>query len=1338
MATGFSGAGAAAAGMSRKKSLSRPDRERMDPNHRLYNYRQHAAIMEDAGVGRSAATATGAAPNTLGLRRGKSVLGREEGRVEESGLSLFRGATLRKKGPGAVPAGGKRRVREERKPISPWMWYVNAATFCFPTFFLKSMGLKTKERRSAWREKTALLFIILLLMAGVGFITFGFTQTVCGKPPPRFRTGSVDSGSMIYHGYDYDFNQFKHPAAPGIDEGVNPVYSDFNAGGMDGSFLFQKVNQHCRGIITPAVNTGIPHDGENMAWYFPCNLFPQYGTRTFDKTGYTEGTLCHTQNDARQQFAALKSSGPVYYTWSDVKNKTRNLGVYEQNVLDFDLLNWLDVSQVTVPPIFGWLAARNESYQRKDVTMPFVRDEMKNIANCLSDVIRVGFIDSKTIGCVAADVVLYLGLVFIIGVVAIKFGMAVLFGWFLSWKLGAFEKESYEERRKRAAAVEDWTDDIYRPAPARYRPNAKDKKKTFLPERSRFTPAKSDGANGMHSVNARKSVYSIMGDTNTKSVYSDLDLKPPVLGGGMRNSPPSSPGSALGANGGSASSVALSKGDSRRSSLSLEQSGIMGSCPFPLYNVVPQPPKDYQPFNFPLAHTICLVTAYSESVEGLRTTLDSLATTDFPNSHKLILVICDGMVKGSGNKMTTPEIVLTMMKEFVVPKDEVEAHSYVAIADGHKKHNMAKVYAGFYDYDNGTVERNKQQRVPIVLVAKCGNPLEAHEAKPGNRGKRDSQVLLMTFLQRVMFDERMTRFEYEFFNSIWRCTGVSPDHYQLILMVDADTKVFPDSLTRMVACMVKDVEIMGLCGETKIANKTETWVTMIQVFEYYISHHQTKAFESMFGGVTCLPGCFSMFRIKAPKGGEGYWVPILANPDIVEHYSENVVDTLHKKNLLLLGEDRYLTTLMLKTFPKRKMMFCPQAVCKTIVPDTFRVLLSQRRRWINSTIHNLFELVLVRDLCGTFCFSMQFVVGMELAGTLVLPAAISFTIYLLVITAIPGTTKPIIPLILLGIILGLPGLLIVVTSRKIAYVGWMVIYLLSLPVWNFILPAYAYFRMDDFSWGQTRAVEGEKKKGGSHGDKEGEFDSSNIVMKRWAEFERDRRYRTGTVSRVDSTYDVLHTSGTPRSQRYSVASETSTNDVFFRTGSAGSALPQGPPSSQSFHQVESLENLPLRRRQDTVPVLELPAPLAAGMPGNKETHRASRSYTYDSGTPSRDTMSETHSNISSGHQRRHHSYYESEDGTESQRILRPSAVQRDSSDEVPSMSSHGNHAESSRHSNAAKYQGVSLRDDGPVSGNEGMRVVERPKKRQSSVGAPSSRRQSRAFTESPLPPPPKR
>ncbi len=80
-------------------------------------------------------------------------------------------------------------------------------------------------------------------------------------------------------------------------------------------------------------------------------------------------------------------------------------------------------------------------------------------------------------------------------------------------------------------------------------------------------------------------------------------------------------------------------------------------------------------------------------------------------------------------------------------------------------------------------------------------------------------------------------------------------------------------------------------GETQIANKWASWVSMIQVYEYFVSHHVAKTFESLFGGVTCLPGCFSMYRIKAPKGQPGNWVPILANPDIIEAYSENVVDS---------------------------------------------------------------------------------------------------------------------------------------------------------------------------------------------------------------------------------------------------------------------------------------------------------------------------------------------------------------------------------------------------------------------------------------------------------------
>jgi chitin synthase len=208
------------------------------------------------------------------------------------------------------------------------------------------------------------------------------------------------------------------------------------------------------------------------------------------------------------------------------------------------------------------------------------------------------------------------------------------------------------------------------------------------------------------------------------------------------------------------------------------------------------------------------------------------------------------------------------------------------------------------------------------------------------------------------------------------------------------------------------------------------------------------------------------------------------------------------------------------------MMFLPQAKCRTVVPDTFKVLLSQRRRWINSTIHNLMELVLVRNLCGTFCFSMQFVVFMDLVGTVVLPIAIMLTYTLIVgmIMQPPTTFEEAIPLMLLVSVLGLPAVLILITTRKVVYVFWMIVYLLALPVWNFILPVYAFWHFDDFSWGETRKVEGEAK-GEGHGAGSGTFNGSSVPLRRWEDWERSRLRKLKREERRRRDFDRMHPAG---------------------------------------------------------------------------------------------------------------------------------------------------------------------------------------------------------------------
>ncbi|TKA82856.1 Chitin synthase 4 [Friedmanniomyces simplex] len=1111
----------------RKKSLVRPERRANGPEAPDFYYRQHAQHMNVMP------SATGRDPqleaDMATLSSGSTAV-KQEDSPPQAEKTRPRGNTANtrsgsKRQPKKLSRKGTREDREEaakekRRQRSqevsagtPSLWgtYCHLITFWCPNTVLGWCGMKQREQQRAWREKMGLISIILLIMLFVGFLTFGFTQVVCpAGGPTRLRVNKVGDGYMIFHGEAYDLTESHHPLARGIAAGGNVLFDmDQPHGGQDGSFLFQSVNGACKGLITAVEGSGVPTDNDgNLAWYFPCVTINQDGSsKPNDTQPYYFGYGCHTSKNARENFYDLRSSGEVFFTWDDIKNTSRNLMVYSGDVLDLDLLELFNSSQVAYPQQFDDIRT-NPAVRGVDVTLAFAKGNNKQVAQCFQEIIKVGSIDTMTVGCIASKVVLYVSLIFILGIVVVKFAFALLFQWFLCRRFEATKTSMTSDKKKRQRQIEDWTDDIYRPPPKMTdmpsNAGGSDrgyKRSSFMPTTSRFT-----SPYAIESGKSRPPPTTMASQQSTARLLGPGSTSSPMYAGQMNRSEMTLPGySDSQPRGQSVSEGRGSMLDSqglgssqRYSSMMQPETDMSGPQGFIHEAVVPQPPMEWQPFGYPLAHAICLVTAYSEGPEGIRTTLDSIAMTDYPNSHKLILVICDGLIKGKGESMSTPEACLSMMRDHAVHPADVQPFSYVAVASGSKRHNMAKIYSGFYDYGRDSIiPVEKQQRVPM----------------PGNRGKRDSQIILMSFLQKVMFDERMTELEYEMFNGIWKITGISPDFYEIVLMVDADTKVFPDSLTHMISAMVKDPEIMGLCGETKIANKTASWVSMIQVFEYFISHHQSKSFESVFGGVTCLPGCFCMYRIKTPKGGQNYWVPILANPDIVEHYSENVVDTLHKKNLLLLGEDRYLSTLMLKTFPKRKQVFVPQAVCKTTVPDSFKVLLSQRRRWINSTVHNLMELVLVRDLCGTFCFSMQFVVFIELVGTLVLPAAIAFTVYLIIkaiYAAVTHTVIPTIPLVLLALILGLPGVLIVVTAHRLSYVMWMGIYLLSLPIWNFVLPTYAYWHFDDFSWGDTRKMAGEEakgasKKGGHEG--EGEFDSSKITMKRWGDFEQERRLR---------------------------------------------------------------------------------------------------------------------------------------------------------------------------------------------------------------------------------------
>ena len=76
------------------------------------------------------------------------------------------------------------------------------------------------------------------------------------------------------------------------------------------------------------------------------------------------------------------------------------------------------------------------------------------------------------------------------------------------------------------------------------------------------------------------------------------------------------------------------------------------------------------------------------------------------------------------------------------------------------------------------------RRTPAVILVKCGTEHEAAtDKKPGNRGKRDSQLILMNFFSRVTYNDRMSPLDFDLFRKIHTLMGVTPDFFEVCLMV---------------------------------------------------------------------------------------------------------------------------------------------------------------------------------------------------------------------------------------------------------------------------------------------------------------------------------------------------------------------------------------------------------------------------------------------------------------------------------------------------------------------------------------------------------------------------
>jgi cellulose synthase/poly-beta-1,6-N-acetylglucosamine synthase-like glycosyltransferase len=189
--------------------------------------------------------------------------------------------------------------------------------------------------------------------------------------------------------------------------------------------------------------------------------------------------------------------------------------------------------------------------------------------------------------------------------------------------------------------------------------------------------------------------------------------------------------------------------------------------------------------------------------------------------------------------------------------------------------------------------------------------------------------------------------------------GLLVSRGSVIAFADSDTVWDPDALTHAVPVFAADPDVGAVSGHCRVLNRDLNFLTKVQDTWYEGQFSVRKAFESVFGSVTCVSGPLAFFRRSAIYNFMPAWE---ADQFLGQEFRFATDRTL---TAFVLGAT-YLGPRVLPryagspfsrpAYPARdwKIVYSKSARAWTNVPSSFGSVIRQQVRWKKSFIRNVF------------------------------------------------------------------------------------------------------------------------------------------------------------------------------------------------------------------------------------------------------------------------------------------------------------------------------------------------------------------------------------------------